>query len=87
MPHITEYHILNNKRFVLTKDTADCVQLWQLDTCKCIHTFNQTWEASKKLLRETYDMQSDKYKIPSSWMTVDAKLGVSSFISLTVAYV
>lgn len=77
LPHITDYHILNNKRFVLTKDSLNTVQLWQLDTCKCIHTFNQTWEATKKLLAESYDLTSDKGKIPASWMNVDIKLGVS----------
>jgi len=40
LPNIIDYHILNNKRFVLTKDVINVVQLWQLDTLKCIHTFN-----------------------------------------------
>lgn len=75
LPHITDYHIMNNKRFVLTKDSSNAIQLWQLDTCKCIHTFNQSWDAAKKLLSESYDLTSDKAKIPSSWMNVDIRLG------------
>jgi len=75
LPHITDYHVLNNKRFVLTKDTQQTVQLWQLDTAKCIHTFNQPWDQCKKLLQEMYDLQPDKVKLPPSWMTVDVKLG------------
>ena len=77
LPPITDYHLLNNKRFVLTRDTQNTVQLWQLDTCKCIHTFNQTWDATKKLLKDTYELSSEKVKIPQSWMNVDIKLGVS----------
>ena len=75
LPHITEYHVMNNKRFVLTKDTQQTVQLWQLDSAKCIHTFNQPWDECKKLLSEMYDLKSEKGKLPSSWMTVDVKLG------------
>jgi len=65
LPHIVDYHILNNKRFVLTKDSVGTIQLWQLDICKCIHTFNnQTWDATKKLLSETYDLTSGKSPLP-----------------------
>lgn len=40
LPHMTEYHVMNNKRYCLTNDSANNVQLWELDTLKCVHKFN-----------------------------------------------
>lgn len=77
---MVDYHILNNKRFVLTKDSMDVVQLWQLDTLKCVHTFHhKSWEDTKKLLAESYDLVATKEQpLPHSWMRIDIKLGVGS---------
>jgi hypothetical protein len=36
---MTEYHLMNNKRFCLTNDSAKNVQLWQLDTGLMVKEF------------------------------------------------
>ncbi len=49
-----------------------------MDTCKCIHTFQQSWENTKKLLAEGYDLVATKENpLPQPWMRVEIKLGVS----------
>ena len=68
LSHIVDYTVMNNKRFVLTKDSDRKVQLWQLDTCKCIHTFPGSYEDAQKLLTETYDLHQG---LPQSWMNVN----------------
>lgn len=59
---MTEFYTLNNKRYVLTNDTANNVQLWELDSLKCVHKFNQPFEKAKKLLTENYDLVYSKEK-------------------------
>ena len=62
----------------MTKDSANVIQLWQMDTCKCIHTFQQSWENTKKLLAESYDLVATKENpLPQPWMRIEIKLGVS----------
>lgn len=47
-----------------------------MDTCKCIHTFQQSWENTKKLLAESYDLVATKENpLPQSWMRIEIKLG------------
>ena len=39
MPKLVDYHIMNNKRFILTVDQEDLVQLWQAETASCVKEF------------------------------------------------
>ena len=34
---------MNNKRYVLTNDTEKNVQLWEIDTGKCVKTFRESF--------------------------------------------
>jgi hypothetical protein len=56
---MVDYHIMNNKRFVLTKDNAKTVQLWQADTCEMVNEYTQDFEHVKKTL-EAYDLKHSK---------------------------
>jgi len=81
---MTEYHVMNNKRYCLTNDSANNVQLWELDTLKCVHKFNQPFANAKKLLSDNYDIVHSKEKpLPQSWMSVDINLGVSILLTKT----
>ena len=35
-----EYHMMNNRRFVLTRDENEKVCLWQLDNIKLVQQFD-----------------------------------------------
>jgi hypothetical protein len=49
-----------------------------MDNCKCIHTFQQNWENTKKLLADSYDLVATKENpLPQPWMRIEIKLGVS----------
>jgi hypothetical protein len=48
---MVNYHMMNNRRFVLTEDEAKKVQLYQLDTLKLVQEFpNKEYEQVKKQL-------------------------------------
>ena len=38
-PRVIEYHMMNNRRFVLTRDENEDVVLWQLDTLQLVKKF------------------------------------------------
>ena len=39
LPKLVDYHIMNNKRFVLTANEEGLTQLWQADTAECVKSF------------------------------------------------
>ena len=39
LPKLVDYHIMNNKRFVLTANEEGLAQLWQADTAECVKSF------------------------------------------------
>ena len=39
LPKLIEYHMMNNKRFVLTQDEQKHVQLWKLDELSLAREF------------------------------------------------
>ena len=39
MPKIVDKHQMNNKRFILTLDEEDAVELWKLDELSCVKKF------------------------------------------------
>ena len=36
---MSEYHLMNNKRYVLVGDKAQNAKLWELETGKCVKKF------------------------------------------------
>lgn len=77
MPKLVDYHIMNNKRFILTVDEQDLVQLWQAETASCVKEFpNQKFSDIREHLSNFYDMKHSKENpLPPTWMSVDIKLG------------
>ncbi|KAL4304405.1 hypothetical protein GQ457_10G013750 [Hibiscus cannabinus] len=67
-PAIVQHEILNNKRHVLTKDTAGSVKLWDITRGIVIEDYGQVSFDEKK--EQLFEMVS----IPS-WFTVDSRLG------------
>ncbi|KAH1105850.1 hypothetical protein J1N35_009618 [Gossypium stocksii] len=67
-PAIVQHEILNNRRDVLTKDTAGSVKLWDIIKGIVIEDYGQVAFDDKK--EQLFEMVS----IPS-WFTVDARLG------------
>lgn len=39
LPEMSEYHLMNNKRYVLVGDKAQNAELWELETGKCVKKF------------------------------------------------
>uniref|UniRef100_A0A0E0BPF8 Transducin/WD40 repeat-like superfamily protein n=1 Tax=Oryza glumipatula TaxID=40148 RepID=A0A0E0BPF8_9ORYZ len=71
VPAITQHEILNNRRHVLTKDTAGSVKLWEITRGAVIEDFGKVSFEDKK--KELFEMVS----IPA-WFTMDARLGCLS---------
>ncbi|KAI9099092.1 hypothetical protein K1719_024859 [Acacia pycnantha] len=70
-PGIVQHEILNNKRHVLTKDTAGSVKLWEITRGAVIEDYGKISFEEKK--QELFEMVS----IPT-WFTVDTRLGCLS---------
>nr|GMD04702.1 WD repeat-containing protein 48 [Ipomoea batatas] len=67
-PGIVKHEILNNRRHVLTKDTAGAVKLWEITRGAVIENYGEVSFEKKK--EELFEMVS----IPA-WFTVDTRLG------------
>ncbi|VFQ60441.1 unnamed protein product [Cuscuta campestris] len=67
-PGIVKHEILNNRRHVLTKDTAGTVKLWEITRGTVIENYGEVSFEEKK--EELFEMVS----IPA-WFTVDTRLG------------
>ncbi|XP_027159369.1 WD repeat-containing protein 48 isoform X1 [Coffea eugenioides] len=65
---IVQHEILNNRRHVLTKDTAGMVKLWEITRGVVIENYGEVSFEKKK--EELFEMVS----IPA-WFTVDTRLG------------
>ncbi|CAI0432372.1 unnamed protein product [Linum tenue] len=70
-PAIVQHEILNNKRHVLTKDTAGSVKLWEITKGVIVEDYGKVAFDEKK--EQLFEMVS----IPS-WFTVDTRLGCLS---------
>ncbi|XP_074582806.1 uncharacterized protein LOC141839054 [Curcuma longa] len=68
IPGIVKYEILNNRRHVMTKDTADSVKLWEITKGVVIEDYGKVSFDEKK--EELFEMVS----IPA-WFTMDTRLG------------
>ena len=40
LPHINDYHILKNKRYVLTNNSDNVTQVWNIDRCKLVKQYS-----------------------------------------------
>ncbi|XP_050274757.1 uncharacterized protein LOC126717278 [Quercus robur] len=67
-PGIVQHEILNNRRHVLTKDTAGSVKLWEITKGIVVADYGKVSFEEKK--EELFEMVS----IPA-WFTVDTRLG------------
>ncbi|KAL0919300.1 hypothetical protein M5K25_011386 [Dendrobium thyrsiflorum] len=68
IPAIVQHEILNNRRQVLTKDTAGSVKLWEITRGVVIEDYGKISFEDKK--KELFEMVS----IPA-WFTMDTRLG------------
>ncbi|KAH9754397.1 WD REPEATS REGION domain-containing protein [Citrus sinensis] len=68
IPGIVQHEILNNRRHVLTKDTAGSVKLWEITRGVVVEDYGKASFEEKK--EELFEMVS----IPA-WFTVDTRLG------------
>jgi WD repeat-containing protein 48 len=69
-PAITQYHVLNDKRHVIAKDTEGCVTLYDVLRARKLATLgNVNFE-------EEINQRSKKVYVPN-WFSVDLKTGVS----------
>ncbi|KAH7571968.1 hypothetical protein JRO89_XS04G0176200 [Xanthoceras sorbifolium] len=67
-PGIVQHEILNNRRHVLTKDTAGSVKLWEITRGVVVEDYGKVSFEEKK--EQLFEMVS----IPA-WFTVDTRLG------------
>ena len=78
---MVEYHMMNNRRFVLTRNEDNLVELWQLDTLQKVSEFKgQRFDQVKEQLRQVDMKHSPENPLPQSWMSLHIKLGVSTRI-------
>ncbi|KAJ4719586.1 WD repeat-containing protein [Melia azedarach] len=68
IPGIVQHEILNNRRHVLTKDTAGSVKLWEITRGVVVEDYGKVSFEEKK--EQLFEMVS----IPA-WFTVDTRLG------------
>ncbi|XP_065853671.1 uncharacterized protein [Euphorbia lathyris] len=68
IPAIVQHEILNNRRHVLTKDTAGSVKLWEITRGVVVEDYGKVSFEEKK--EQLFEMVS----IPA-WFTVDTRLG------------
>ena len=70
---------MNNKRYVLTSNCIEEVELWELDSARVVKKFDRTFQSARDWLSDLYDMaHSRECPLPQSWVSFDIKLGVSS---------
>ncbi|GAB2277556.1 hypothetical protein Dimus_012266 [Dionaea muscipula] len=67
-PAIVQHEILNNRRHVLTKDTAGCVKLWEITRGVVVEDYGEVSFDEKK------EELSEMVSIPA-WFTADTRLG------------
>ncbi|XP_048249973.1 WD repeat-containing protein 48-like [Haliotis rufescens] len=68
-PSIRQYYVLNDKRFILTKDTDDCVALWDVLTARKVE------DLGKKDFEEEIKARMKTVYVPN-WFSVDLKTGL-----------
>ena len=58
LPWLTEYHILKNKRYVVTNNVEGTAQLWAIDQGKLIKTYHsQSFSQVKAIMDLHYDVK------------------------------
>lgn len=60
LPWITEYHILKNKRYIITNNSLNQPQLWSIDSCKLVKSYRgKNFEQVKQMMDERYDLNAN----------------------------
>jgi hypothetical protein len=76
MPWITDYHMLKNKRYIITKNSHHLCQVWNVDEAKLVKTYqSKSFDQVVKMMDSRYDLQPNQTPYPYSWFAVDIKLG------------
>ena len=76
LPWLTDYHILRNKRYVITNNSQGIPQIWNMETGKLIKTYrSKSFAQAKKMIADKYDLKDDQTPFPYSWFSLDLKLG------------
>lgn len=79
LPWITEYHMLKNKRYIITNNSLGSAQVWNVDQCKLIKTYqSKSFQQVIQLMDTRYDLQPNQTPYPFSWFSIDIKLGCLS---------
>eukprot|EP01135_Chromosphaera_perkinsii_P011231 Nk52_evm12s2367 gene=Nk52_evmTU12s2367 len=69
-PGIVEYRILNTKREVLTRDSDDCVDLWDIVRGKKMHSYG------KNVNIDDVEKELHVMSFSPNWFSVDTKIGL-----------
>jgi WD40 repeat protein len=77
LPEMCDYHLMNNKRYVLVKDKEQHSQLWEIETGKCVQSFTQPFNEVKELLAAYDQVHTKENPVPPTWLSIDLRLGVS----------
>lgn len=57
LPWITEYHMLKNKRYIITKNSQNLCQVWNIDQAKLIKTYqSKSFDQVVKMMDSRYDL-------------------------------
>jgi hypothetical protein len=81
LPWITDYHLLKNKRYILTNNSEKKIHLWSLDSLSVVKQWTQkTFAQVQKVIADDFDIgaRQKQQTVPSSWFSIDIKLGVRS---------
>lgn len=62
---ITDYHMLKNKRYIITNNSQNQPQVWNIDSCKLIKTYqSKTFQQVIQLMDNRYDLQPNQAPYP-----------------------
>ena len=79
LPWIIEYHMLKNKRYIITNNSRGVAQVWNIGGCKFVKTYHsKDFAGVKEMMNDKYDLQPTQTPYPQSWFSVDVKLGCLS---------
>lgn len=68
--------MLKNKRYIITNNSQGLSQLWNIDQCKLIKSYqSKKFEQVKQMMDTRYDLKADQTPYPYGWFSIDIKLG------------
>lgn len=79
LPWITDYHILKNKRYIITKNSNNLCQIWNVDEGRLVKSYHsKSFEQLLRIMETRHDLQPNQTPFPPSWFSVDIKIGCLS---------